>query len=152
MSKFVPNLAAFALAGAVLAGCGGMGEFPWIESPPAPTPASRPPENPAPPSRPAETRKAPRPPAAAPEITLVGLTQVEMAELLGRPADEREAAPAKVWQYRSRECALDVYFYLDVSRNDFYALHYELQGRKSAATAAATDRCLRSIYNGRNRP
>jgi hypothetical protein len=67
--------------------------------------------------------------------------------LLGAPAEERDAAPAKIWKFAAGECAVDVYFYLDVKRNDFYALHYNVQDRNVATTGEAADRCLQRIYS-----
>jgi hypothetical protein len=99
---------------------------------------------------------APRPAApAAPDLKLVGLSQAETEALIGPPASSVDRPPAKVWQYRVRECALDVYFYLDVGRNEFYALHYDIPAPTSASASTganppdAADRCLRRIYNAR---
>ena len=99
---------------------------------------------PVPPERPA----APTPSQPSPEIKLVGLSRDQAVDLLGRPADEREAAPAKIWEYRTGECVLDVYFYLDVARNEFYALHYDVRAASATAAACeATDRCLQRIHS-----
>src|SRR5256885_11267912 len=75
----------------------------------------------------ATARPAPAAPAppTAPDLKVVGLNQSETEALLGQPQSSIDRPPAKVWQYRTRECAVDVYFYLDVGRNDFYALHYD---------------------------
>jgi hypothetical protein len=85
-----------------------------------------------------------------PDIKLVGLSRGEAASLLGAPVEERDAAPAKIWKFTSGECVVDIYFYLDVKRNDFYALHYNVQDRNGATTGEAADRCLQRIY-GENR-
>lgn len=84
-----------------------------------------------------------------PEIHLVGASRDHTAFLLGSPAAEREAAPAKVWHYRDRagECAVDVYFYLDVARNDFFALHYDVRNGAAEVGGEAADHCLRRIYS-----
>jgi hypothetical protein len=136
--------------------------------PPAPRP--RPPARvarlPAPSERPAQPQPQTPPPAQAqpepttgpipaaapepnymPEIRLVGMSRGETATLLGAPAEERDAAPAKIWKFAAGECAVDVYFYLDVARNDFYALHYNVQDRNGATTGEAADRCLQRIYS-----
>lgn len=123
---------------------------------------------PPPPPRPAEAaadsarapRLAPAPPPrpaapAVPELKVVGLNQAETEALIGPPTSSVDRPPAKVWQYRPRECALDVYFYLDVGRNEFYALHYDTPAPTSASASTgaippdAADRCLRRIYNAR---
>jgi hypothetical protein len=111
-----------------------------------PSPAEKPPASPAaaPPSpepQPAETL------APLPEIKIVGMSRDETQTLLGVPSEERDAAPAKIWKFAAGECAVDVYFYLDVKRNDFYALHYNVQDRNGATTGEAADRCLQRIYS-----
>jgi hypothetical protein len=99
-----------------------------------------------------------RPPTPRPEppppLKLIGLSRGEAEALLGPPAAEAERSPAKVWQYRAVDCTVDVYFYLDVARNEFYALHYEARGPQTAAggtavvgRSEAADRCLRRIHD-----
>jgi hypothetical protein len=89
----------------------------------------------------------PAPEAVLPEIKIVGMSRGETANLLGAPAEERDAAPAKIWKFSAGDCAVDVYFYLDVKRNDFYALHYDVQDRNGATTGEAAERCLQRIYS-----
>lgn len=136
---------------------------------PEPAPAAEPPLPPAPKPRPA-TRvarlpspadKTPAAPASVqpaqpepapeasplPDIKIVGMSRGETATLLGAPTEERDAAPAKIWKFSAGDCAVDVYFYLDVKRNDFYALHYNVQDRNGATTGEAADRCLQRIYS-----
>lgn len=161
------RLAAIASCAFTLAACGSLerGEFPWSQpsassatpkpqSPPRETPRSggeqrqiavRPPPSPVTP---------PAAPLPQPGIKLVGLSQPETADVLGQPEQESDAAPAKVWRYRSRECVLDVYFYLDVQRNGFYALHYTAYGASGAQLAAAAaspeaERCVRQVHDER---
>ena len=75
------------------------------------------------------------------------MSRGETATLLGAPAEERDAAPAKIWKFDAGECAVDVYFYLDVARNDFYALHYNVQDRWGVTTGEPAERCLQRIYS-----
>jgi hypothetical protein len=98
-------------------------------------------------AQPSQPEPAPELAAPLPEIKLVGMSRGEAANLLGAPAEERDAAPAKIWKFSAGECAVDVYFYLDVKRNDFYALHYNVQDRNGATTGEAADRCLQRIYS-----
>jgi len=135
---------------------------------PAPEAAASPPAAetvaPAPVARPivppARVSRLPLPPAPAPgresegrgvEIKVVGLSRPETQALLGPPSGESERAPAKVWQYLTGDCAVDVYFYLDVARNEFYALHYETRTPLASAGAslngAAADGCLRRLHD-----
>jgi hypothetical protein len=98
-------------------------------------------------------RPTPLPEIKAPELKVVGLSQTETETLLGSPDAALDRPPAKVWQYKAPDCAVDIYFYLDVGRNAFYALHYDSPAPNSSgtqATASATDaadRCLRRVYN-----
>jgi hypothetical protein len=98
---------------------------------PAPPPVAAPPQvaaiSPAPPTQP-----APR--------ELAGLSMSETETELGRPSAEADRAPAKVWQYRAGDCAVDVYFYLDMARNGFYALHHEAR-----RGAILDETCIRTI-------
>ncbi len=139
------------IAAAMVAGCDTLFEpAPPAASPAPPTPPPEPPRAvhviPPPP------RPAPPPPA---EIKLVGLSEDEVQALLGPPATAADQPPAKVWQYRAGNCAVDVYFYLDVGRNAFYALHYDSAaptspGSPVPATVSAhdaADRCLTRVYN-----
>jgi hypothetical protein len=86
-----------------------------------------------------------------PEIKVVGLSRGEASDLLGTPAEERDAAPAKIWRYAASECAIDLYFYLDVARNDFYALHYNVHDSNGAVVGEAADRCLQRIYSEKHK-
>jgi len=142
----------FALLAAVtVAGCENLFE-------PAP-PASPAPPAPPPPAPPRAAHVVPPPPPPAPspltEIKLVGLSEDEVQALLGAPNTAADRPPAKVWEYRAGNCAVDVYFYLDVGRNAFYALHYDSPAPTSSGTSTpatvsahdAADRCLIRVYN-----
>jgi hypothetical protein len=48
--------------------------------------------------------------------SLLGLDRPAVQHLLGEPGLVRRDDPAEVWQYRSRGCVLDVYFYPDRDR------------------------------------
>jgi hypothetical protein len=81
--------------------------------------------------------------AAPPALKVVGLTQAETVTMLGAPNAQWDRPPAKVWHYQGPDCAIDVFFYLDVSRNEFSALRYTTVG--SDATAATSQNCLNRI-------
>lgn len=66
-------------------------------------------------------------------LKLIGLTQNETAALLGPPSAQWERPPAKVWHYQGPDCTLDIFFYLDLSRNEFSALHFAAAGPEGAA-------------------
>lgn len=42
---------------------------------------------------------------------LKGLTAVSVRDLLGPPGFRRRDAPAEIWQYRGRNCTLDLFLY-----------------------------------------
>ncbi len=146
------------IAMAALPALGGCEGFDWGGLGQAPPPTQHRPPPPAETGK-AQASRTPAPPtprpAPLPEIKLVGLTQAETEELLGPPAASSEQAPAKVWQYRAGDCAVDVYFYLDVARNDFYALHYDTpdpaKETAGGTPSEAANRCLRRVYNARHR-
>jgi hypothetical protein len=118
---------------------------------PAPTPSPAPPPLPPPP-RPAAA--APAQPQAAvparPEVPRIeGMRREEILTRLGPPAAERDAAPAKVLDYKATGCEVAVYLYFDTGRGGFFALHYDVNGRP--APTPDTDRCLRAIAQGTRR-
>jgi hypothetical protein len=110
-----------------------------------PTPSSPGPSSPGSPSpgstEVANATPAPEQQAAAP-VKLTGLTQRETVALLGSPSTETDQPPAKVWRYRGRDCTLQLFFYLDLQRNEFFALHQSVDG---AATPAAQQSCIQGL-------
>ena len=146
---------AVSLAGMV----GGCESLTGISPQPAASTAPQAPLPAPPPPRAAHAVPPPPPPAPAPlvEVKVAGLSEDGVQELLGPPAETLDRPPARVWEYRSGNCAVDIYFYLDVGRNAFYALHYDSpaptsSGSPAAATVSphdAADRCLQRVYNAR---
>lgn len=55
---------------------------------------------------------------------LVGLSEDETADLLGRPAEETTEPPGKIWVYKAVGCQLSVHLFPDMERGGFYALDY----------------------------
>jgi hypothetical protein len=135
-------MAAFLL----LSACEGLMSQAPASPPPSPAP-------PAPPPRPAAASPAAQPQAAvppAPEVPrLEGMRREEIIARLGPPAVERDAAPAKVLEYKATGCEVAVYLYFDTGRGGFSALHYDVNGRP--APTRDTDRCLRAIAQGARR-
>ena len=89
---------------------------------------------------PVQSNAVPPPPAVA---RVVGLNRRQLSDLYGVPVAERDAAPARVLEFRSGECLLAAYLYLDTVRNDFFALQYEVNG--SATATPASQRCLERL-------
>ena len=74
---------------------------------------------------------------------LVGLDQGQTRRLLGAPAATEEEAPARVWRYADEACTLKVFFYMDVTSQDFRALSYDM--KSSDNVRDADDRCFARI-------
>ena len=123
---------------------------PAVEPPPVrsvPLPARKPAQPAAPsaaqPPPPPVEDALPRPPV------VVGLTRDGLVQQFGPPVAEREAAPARVLEFGGADCRLAAYLYFDTTRNDFYALQYEVNGLP--APHDAVDRCLSRIARDASR-
>jgi hypothetical protein len=97
--------------------------------PGGPQPPPRPPRKPRPPTLAALNPAKPEPPTAETQDfdQLQGLDQDAMTQLFGEPAERTEAPPAVLWRYAGRDCAVDVYFYLDLESRALRVLHYEVR-------------------------
>jgi hypothetical protein len=130
-----------------------------IEGPPteAATPAQPPSASlPAPP-RPARKPSAPilaapvepaepaPPPAPINPERLIGLGEVDAENWLGQPEQRSEAPPATIWRYASRDCEIDVYFYLDLQHRVMRALHYEV--RSNDVVERRPERCFQQLVD-----
>ncbi|MFZ0694439.1 MAG: hypothetical protein WAN51_09880 [Alphaproteobacteria bacterium] len=65
---------------------------------------------------------------------LVGLSADQVTNLLGKPSFVRHDMPAEVWQYRARDCVLDVFLYPPVKSGgdkEHTVLYYELRGKNA---------------------
>jgi hypothetical protein len=59
---------------------------------------------------------------------VIGLDRVAIEALFGAPQQRAEPPPAVVWRYESSDCAVEVYFYLDLTNQVMRALLYEVIG------------------------
>jgi hypothetical protein len=75
--------------------------------------------------------------------TMNHLTQREVTALYGAPAMTRKDADAQVWQYRSDECVMDVYFY--GSGDGRPVTYVDYRGKASVSAPAS---CLNTIAPG----
>jgi hypothetical protein len=75
-------------------------------------------------NRPAEGSVAARPEEGP--LRLVGQDESRIQALFGRPNEEVEAAPGKIWRYTQSNCRLDVNLYPDVQTRVFRTLAYEV--------------------------
>lgn len=152
LSRFTVLVSPFLLA-VSLSACAQFDPPKWLEGEGAAAPAVRPntsdaqtrsaqaPSRPAKPASELKTlRPAPRPPAeiaaqgsvSAVPPKLVGLSEDETADLLGRPAEETAEAPGKIWIYKASGCQLSVHLFPDMERGGFYALDYTADGAKES--------------------
>ena len=74
---------------------------------------------------------------------LIGLDETAATQLFGSAAEQTDAAPAKIWRYRSANCELDLTFYLDLRTGKMRALNYAFKG------PAGQQSCLRSLVVAR---
>lgn len=81
--------------------------------------------------------------AKLPPPKLVGLSEAETVELLGRPAEESAQPPGKVWLYRSGGCELSVHLFPDMDHGGFYALDYT-----AGPDTESREACLRKTAAG----
>jgi hypothetical protein len=97
-------------------------------------------------------KRKPAPPAPVFQISpksLVGLNQEATVALLGKTTDVRTESTATVWKYRTEDCELEVFFYLEVPSQTYRALTYDL--KTAADSDYATRSCLGLIkakYSG----
>jgi len=75
---------------------------------------------------------------------LKGLDALGTVALLGEPRQRAEAPPAVLWRYASRDCELDVYFYLDLQSREMRVLHYEVRDHDDGAERTQPD-CYREL-------
>ena len=69
-------------------------------------------------------------PAKLDPETLMGLDQRQTKRLLGVPITMEEQSPAKVWSYANGACTLKVFFFMDLSSQDFRALSYDVKSNE----------------------
>lgn len=79
---------------------------------------------------------------------LVGKSPLEVQAIIGAPVAVADRAPAKIWSYRSTECVVDIFFYLDVGSSTFRALTLDLKDAKGKPTQEP--RCLGTIQALKN--
>ena len=69
---------------------------------------------------------------------LTGLHEREILTMLGKPDLRRDEPPARLWQYRTADCVLNLFFYRGA---DGYQLVHAEAWARSFAPGAAAARC-----------
>jgi hypothetical protein len=86
----------------------------------------------------------PAPPGA---IALIGQSQADVEALFGPPASRADQGAGQSWRYASGPCSVTLFFFLDVSRNAFYALDQKIAG--TDGSDAANQQCLRRLASAK---
>ncbi len=90
-----------------------------------------------------QVRPEPKPNLFDPK-SLVGLDQIAVENMMGKPAAIQEEPPATIWQYTDYSggdgCALKVYFYLDIGTHKLRALSYDINAPAESEHAADDNR------------
>lgn len=79
---------------------------------------------------------------------LLTLKGSEVALIFNEPGLQRVEGDTGIWQYRTRDCVLDLYI-ADTGKGD--VMHYETRGRDKASEgfdSMASHECVASIFNG----
>jgi len=88
---------------------------------------------------------------------LLNLTKKEIGYLFGSPSFSRKDADAKVWQYKTKGCVVDFYFYDDKSLSDESSVSYiDMRFReelypgshsKTSSSPKEQSRCLNDVVS-----
>jgi len=74
---------------------------------------------------------------------LVGLDEQATVRLLGEPSWTEDVPPAKYWQYATPSCVLRVFFFMEMTTQNFRALSYELTSSDDAPNVH--ERCFAQL-------
>ena len=82
--------------------------------------------------------------AASPQVQeLIGLDQPAATRLFGTAVERSEDPPATIWRYKTANCELDLFFYLDLRSGRMRTLHFAFKG--DATDSARRQNCLRDL-------
>src|SRR5262249_23511356 len=97
------------------------------------------------------------PPVAAPQAKsdtapppiaqVIGLSQDDIRKTWGEPKERITHGAGEAWGYKNSRCTLEIVFFLDVTRNGYYALDRKISGTDGTDIAARA--CLTEIQNAR---
>lgn len=74
---------------------------------------------------------------------MVGLDEQATVRLLGEPSWTEDVPPAKYWQYATPSCVLRVFFFMEMTTQNFRALSYELTSSDDAPNVH--ERCFAQL-------
>ena len=93
----------------------------------------------------------PAPPATKPEtetpVAVIGLSQDDVRRAYGDPKERIDQGPSQAWIYKNATCTVEILFFLDVTRNGYYALDRKVSG--TDGSDAANRACFLEIQNAR---
>jgi hypothetical protein len=83
---------------------------------------------------------------------LLEMNAQDVRALLRNPEMVREDVPVMIWQYRTAECVLDIYFEAqDESDMEAPVIHYEIRERR-AKNYSVRKNCVRDLINRETAP
>jgi hypothetical protein len=79
--------------------------------------------------------------------SLSSLTEQEITYLFGKPGMQRRDASAKIWQYKTKACVVDIYFYEEPgaegqSRVSYVDYRLRGMGQRELSDADVQGKCL----------
>jgi hypothetical protein len=63
--------------------------------------------------------------------TIVGLNRGQTRHLFGAPMATEDEPPAQVWRYTKGACTMKVFFFMDMTSQDYRALSYDVQSNEN---------------------
>ncbi|MGZ6254247.1 MAG: hypothetical protein ACXWM1_14400 [Candidatus Binataceae bacterium] len=75
------------------------------------------------------------------------MSQDDIRKTWGEPKERIAQGAGEAWVYKNTRCTLEIVFFLDVTRNGYYALDRKISGTDGTDLAART--CLTEIQNAR---
>lgn len=97
-----------------------------------------------PPKKPGAPERTAKQPAPS---NLIGQSVAEIEQTFGRPLSIRDEKPALVYLYGSGGCTLSIVFFMDIERNQFRALSYDV--RAAGGKTESPEACLGAIQNAK---
>ncbi len=82
--------------------------------------------------------------------SLIGQSVAEIEKAFGEPLSVQDEKPALVYLYGAGGCSLSIVFFMDIERNQFRALSYDV--RAAAGQKESPETCLSAIQSGKAKP